>query len=377
MDFSIPLFLVVPSTATVATTGGTYDLTAGKIGIFNQAYTAVTAGTIAASQYIYIAQGRTERTQPSLRSDKIKSTNIVEWNKAQGSSVAAVQISEVGTFTGKCGESITLTLRLHSSYLQTIFFNGLTRSVTVQAPCCDCGADPCTEIDNEVLVDLLIAELAKDFNASGRESTNLNQFVVFEKIGTGASAKIRITGKALTSYGQSCDPAAFPYLLDRMWFQTFVTKGTDTTADFLVYDACDPAADINIIQRSTYPRFTSAEVAQLEKDLYSYKIARFKELYRRPGWNILFESFVEDGIVYNQYLIKFKQHDQDNSFTDVSEQYESVILMVPNTITDIETVLTAYLGAPADIDSLNASTTTTTSTTSTSSTSTTTEILIP
>ena len=377
MDFTLPLFLVVPSASTVATTGSTYDLTAGKLGIYKEDYTAVTAGTIAASKYIYIAQGRVERTQPSLRSDKIDKNLVVEWNKAQGSAVSAVQITEVSNFTGKCGESMTLSLRLHSSYIETIFFNGLTRSVTIQTPCCACGVDPCTEIDNEALIDLFIAELNKDFNASGREATNLTQFVTFEKLGTGVSAVLRITAKPLTKYGQVCDLSANPYFYDRMWFQTFVVNGTETTSDFFTYDKCEPTADVTIIQRATYPRFTSEEVAQLEKDNYSYKVARFKGLYNRPGWNPLFESFVEPGVVYNQYYLQMKQKEMNDSYTDVARQDFSVILMVPNTITDIETVLTAYLGAPDDVDSINASTTTTTSTTSTSTTSTTTEILIP
>lgn len=376
MEFSLPLFLVVPSANSIPTTGSTYDLTAGQTGIFKQDYTAATAANIATSQYIYITQGRADRTMPSLRSDKIDKNLVVEWSKAQGSAVAANQITEIGDFNVKCGESLTVSFRLHSSYIETIFYNGLTRSVTVQAPCCDCGADPCTEVEVETLVDLLIAELNKDFN-SGREATNLKTFLIFEKQGSGASTKLRVIGKPLTKYGQPCDLAANPYLYDRMWFQSFVVKGTETTSDFFVFDKCDPAGDVTILQRSTYPRFTSDEVAQLEKDNYSYKVARFKELYRRPGWNIGFESYVEAGVVYNQYLIQVKQKDQNNSYTDVSEQDFRVIMMVPNTITNIETVLTAYLGAPADIDSVNASTTTTTSTTSTSTTSTTTEIQIP
>ena len=376
MEFSLPLFLVVPSANSIPTTGSTYDLSAGQTGIFKQDYTAATAANIATSQYIYIAQGRVDRQMPSLRSDKIDKNLIVEWSKAQGSAVAAVQISEVGGFQVKCGESLTVSFRLHSSYIETIFFNGLTRSVTVQAPCCDCGDDPCTEVNVEGLVDSIIAELNKDFS-SGREATNLKTFLTFEKHGTGSNTKLRVIAKPLTKYGQACDLAANPYLFDRMWFQTFVVKGTETTSDFFVYDKCDPAGDVTILQRSTYPRFTSDEVAQLEKDHYSYKVARFKELYRRPGWNIGFDSFVEPGVVYNQYLIQFKEKDQNNSYTDVSAQDSRVILMVPSTISNIETVLTAYLGAPADIDSVNTSTTTTTSTTSTSTTSTTSEITIP
>jgi len=156
-DFSLTTLFVVPVGQTaLPSSGSTQNLSAGQVGIFRNDYTLATAANIAAAPYFYIAQGRTNTyLQGSKRSDKIKgcpsgsgcSSNVTEWYKVDGCPTPLTQITDVVNWNAQCGDIITVTLRAHSSYLDTLYFNGFTRSVTVNAPCCDCGGDPCASVD--------------------------------------------------------------------------------------------------------------------------------------------------------------------------------------------------------------------------------------
>lgn len=376
-DFSLTTLFVMPSSQNgTLPSVGTQALTAGQIGIYNQAYTALTAGPVTAD-YIYIAQGRANTyLQGSKRSDKIDAAKIVEWYKVTGCPTPVVQITEVGGWHVKCGEVVTLTLRAHSSYIDTLYFNGFTRSVTVQAPCCDCGADPCTEVDVPGLIDNLIEALTAQAPGINPDNISFNTFYNFSRSGNDLNAKLVISGKALTAYGQPCDVAAFPYEFDRMWFRTFVYTGPATTADFIVPDACNIVATPVITQRSNYAIGTSKEIAQLEKDYYSYQAGYLKHLYRMGGYNENFESYVSDGEVYTTYYIKYKPAKEQWTWGDYIQEDAAVIIAVPvGDETAIEAVLEAYLGAAEDMSGVCETTTTTTSTSTTTTTSTTT--LIP
>jgi len=350
-EYSLTNVFVVPVGNTLPVAGSTQNLTAGQFGVFkDDARTIATNGNIAVASYIQFFQGRDATIGAVLGSkpsDKIKASKVKKWFKIVGDGTSAVQISTVGAFTAGCGEDITLTIRAHSSYIDMLSFNGLQRSVTVKTPCCDCGADPCTEVDNEALVDLIIAKIAQYTVQLGTEALNIGTFFTFAKTGTGVNAVVTITGKALTSYGQPCDIAANPHEFDRMWFRVFVSKGPETSVDFEAPDACDSVATVTITQRSTYPALTSKEVKQIEYDYYSYQ-SPYKHLFRTAGYNQYFESFVTDGTVYDQYLIQFEQLNQNDAWTANQEQDEKVIIFFPTTAgATVETMLTTYLGAPS------------------------------
>lgn len=379
-EYSLTTLFVVPVGNVLPTTGSTQNLTAGQFGVFkDDARTIANNGNIATAKFIQFFQGHEATIGASIGSkpsDRIKASKVKRWYKVSGNATAANEIWTVSDFTGKCGEDYTLTLVAHSSYLDTISFNGLTRSVTIKAPCCDCGASPCDTVDAEALVDAIIAKLGQEAAVQvGSQVLNLNTFFYFTKVGSGSTTSLVIESKPLTKYAQPCDVAANPYEFDRIWFRTFFYKGPVTTVDFLVASACDFAATAEVTQRSSFPVLTSTEVAQLEKDYYSYQ-SPFKHLFRMNGYNEYFESFVTDGQVYDQYVIQFDEYNQEDSWTANQKEDEKVILMIPQGSTStIETMLTTYLGAPTD-ESGNAIVTTTTTSTSTT-TSTTTTTLIP
>jgi hypothetical protein len=389
-DFSLTTLFVVPvGQSALPSSGSTQDLTAGQVGIFKADYTLATAGNIAAAPYFYVAQGRTNTyLQGSKRSDKIKgcpstvgcSSNVTEWYKVDGCPTPVTQITDVINWNAQCGDVITVTLRAHSSYLDTLYFNGFTRSVTVNAPCCDCGGDPCTNVDVPALIDDVIYHFNLQAPGNNPDNITFSDFYQFQRIGNDQNAFLRITGKPLTKYGQPCDVAAFPYEYDRMWFRTFVFSGPATTADFIVADPCNTVADPVIVQRSNYASGTSAEIAQLEKNFYSYQAGYLKHLYRMNGYNENFESWVSDGTTYSTYYIKFNEYNKSEySWGDYIKEDSTVIIAVEKDSameTALEAVLVAGLGA---VTAQNGPCLTTTSTTTGTPTSTTTSTttLIP
>jgi hypothetical protein len=384
-DFSLTTLFVVPVGQTaLPSSGSTQNLTAGQVGFFRNDYSIATSANIAAAPYFYVAQGRTNTyLQGSKRSDKIKgcpsgsgcSSNVTEWYKVSGCPTAANQITDVTDFTVQCGESITLTLRASSSYINTLYFNGFTRSVTIQAPCCGCDENPCADVSDDTIINLLIAKLTAQAPGINPDNISFNTFWTFENI---SGTTLRITGKPLTVYGQPCDVAAFPFEYDRMSFRTFVYSGPATTADFIVADNCNLVANPIITQRASYASGQSAEIIQLEKNFYSYQAGYLKHLYRMAGYNENFESYVSGGTTYDTYYIKFNEYDKSAyQWGDYIMEDSTVIIAAPNATTSgiaaaIETVLEAALGTVVDNNTCITTTTTTssapTTTTTTSST---------
>ena len=403
-DFSLTTLFVVPvGQDAVPSSGSTQDLTQGIVGIFKSDYTAATAANIAdvTNPYFYVAQGRQNTyLQGSKRSDKIagnpgfsrvlpgtagtltyapKKSNVTEWYKVSGCPTPINQITIVDAFNVQCGETLTLTLRAHSSYIDTLYFNGFTRSVTVQAPCCDCGGDPCTTVNAEALVNALIAKLTAKAPGINPDNISFNSFFTFSQPTSGI---LQITGKPLTAYGQPCDVAAFPFEYDRMYFRTFVYSGPATTADFIVADNCNIVANAEVVQRASYPTGTSAEIAQLEKNFYSYQAGYLKHLYRMNGYNENFETYVSTGSTYNTFYIKFNEYDNSAyRWGDYIMEDSTVILAVPqggNDLTDeFEAILVAALGAVVDQGAPCLTTTTSTSGTPPASTTTSSSTLTP
>jgi hypothetical protein len=397
-DFSLTTLFVVPVGQTaVPSSGSTQDLTAGTVGIFRSDYSVATASggnAIADKPYFYVAQGRTNTyLQGSKRSDKIgvqttvltgnaqtistKNSNVTEWYKVTGCPTAANQITDVTNFTVQCGEVITLTLRAHSSYIDTLYFNGFTRSVTIQAPCCNCDDNPCDDVSDNTIINDLIYQLNLKAPGNNPDNISFSTFYTFENID---GTTLRITGKPLTKYGQPCDIAAFPFEYDRMSFRTFVYSGPATTADFIVADACNLVADPIIRQRASYATGTSAEIAQLEKNFYSYQAGYLKHLYRMNGYNENFESWVSDGAIYNTFYIRFNEYNRSEyQWGDYIMEDSTVILAVPqggsNLTSAFETILEAALGTVVDNNACITTTTTTSS--APASTTTTTSTLIP
>lgn len=352
MDFSLTTVVVVPEGVDLKTTGSTQDLLAGEVGFFTNAYAAT--ATPETAPYFYIAQGRANTyLQGTKRSDKIAGANnagtvknVTDWRKVVGCATPKNQITEISNFSVQCGEDLTITLRGFSSYLNTLYFNGWTKSVTVSAPCCDCGADPCADVDVPALVAQIIDKFNTHTPGTNPDNIKISDFYTFSTSGTGPATKLVITGKPLTKYGVPCDVAAFPFEYDKLRFTAFAYKGPETTADFIVYDNCDIAAEVNITQESSYATGSSAEILQLEKNYHSYQAGYLKSLYRMAGYNQNFESWVKPGVTYTTYYIRFNEYDKSAyMWGDYIPEDSTVILAVPEAeAAPFEAALVAALG---------------------------------
>jgi hypothetical protein len=397
-DFSLTTLFVVPTSQTALPSPGssTQDLAAGTVGIFTNAYVATP--TPSTSPYFYIAQGRTNTyLLGSKRSDKIKAcasgypcnSNVTEWYKVCGCETPRNQIIQMSDWNVKCGDIVTITLRAHSSYIDTLFFNGLTRSVTVNAPCCECDGDPCADVTCATLLDLIMSKLTGyavsggviDWDTPNSEApldsnpsnVTLNTFFTFSKVTVGEdTCVLQIEGKPLTAYGQPCDVSAFPFEYDRLWFRAWAYSGPATTVDFIVSDACNIVATSVTAQTSTYATGTAEEIKQLEKRYYSYQAGYLKSLYRMMGYNPNFESWVTDGTVYDTFYIKFNEFDRSGYNWGDYIPTDSMVIIAVKALsaaeTAIETALENALGSVA----CNNECVTTTSTTTVAPTTTTT-----
>jgi len=137
-----------------------------------------------------------------------------------------------------------------------------------------------------------------------------------------------------------------------------------TTADFIVADDCNVVATPTIIQNSTYAKGTSGEIAQLEKNFYSYQAGYLKSLFRMNGYNANFESWVTAGTVYDTYYIKFNEFSKSAyQWGDYVPEDSTVIIATTSGgafATAVETALVAGLGAVVDESGTCLTTTTTT-----------------
>ncbi len=362
-DFSLTTVVVVPVGAAPIVAGSTQDLLAGQVGAFTDKYVAT--ATPQTGPYFYIAQGRSNTyLQGTKRSDKISgrlsvggTPNVTDWRKVVGCPTPLNQITVIDNWSVQCGEDVTVTLRGFSSYLETLYFNGWTKSVTVTAPCCDCGADPCADVDVPALLQQIVDKFNQEAPGINPDNITFSDFYTFTIVGD----SLVIEGKPLTKYGVPCDVAAFPFEYDKLRFNVFVYKGPETTADFIVYDTCDLVADVNVTQESTYATGTAEEIAQLEKNYYSYQAGYLKSLYRMAGYNQNFESWVAPGTTYDTYYIRFNEYDRAAyNWGDFVHEDASIILAVPQAVSAaFEAVLVAVLG-PVTADNACATTTTTT-----------------
>ena len=398
-DFSLTTLFVVPTSQTALPTPGspTQELAAGTVGIFTNAYVATP--TPSTSPYFYVAQGRTNTyLLGSKRSDKIKAcsagapcnSNVTEWYKVCGCETPVNEIVQISDWNVKCGDILTLTLRAHSSYIDTLYFNGLTRSVTVNAPCCDCDGDPCADVDCDVLIDLIMSKLTGYAVSDGviywdtpnseapldsnPSNVTLNTFFTFSKVTVREDdCVLQIEGKPLTKYGVPCDVSAFPFEYDRMWFRSFVYSGPATTVDFIVSDACNIVATSAIVQTSTFATGTSDEIKQLEKRYYSYQAGYLKSLYRWMGYNQNLESWVTDGATYDTYYIKFTDMESQTWGDYIREDNLVIIAALSGgaIASEIEGVLAASLGTIVDASGACVTTTSTTTIAPTTTTTTT------
>lgn len=343
-DFFLPTLFVVDGTNALPTTNSTPELTAKQLGFFDQNYAPVTAGNVAAAKYIYGAQGRIE-VIPGLgtkRTDKMYKDKVIQYWTVPAITTATNQITQVSDISAQCEDNLVLTIRLFSNWIEDGYFNGKTQSFTVGAGCCDCGADPCADVDAEDIVDKYVLAVNADAFVS--------KYITASKTGTGADAVLVLTGKVLDKYGNVCSPTAFTYEYDKLRFDVFAYKNPPTTQDYIVDNACDVFATVTKTQSSSYPRGSGDEVFELEKKYFGYHTYH-KSLFRNIEYDGAFQRYSDPTLFYDLLYIRF--YDPTNLAWGLEEKYDEIMAVaVPNggaAVSTITALLTAFVGYAPDV----------------------------
>lgn len=356
MDFSIPNIFVLASANTFPTAGTTTDaLTGSQFGIYNQNNVAINAGNAAAQLSIKLVQNRLENI-PGIGTKKsdliVKGKTIREYKKFTPVTSTVPQISFIGntgaaldlnTMTIRCDETYSVTLRLFSEYIDVGFYNGLTQSVTVKAPCCDACGDNCDVIDPvstlQQLVDKINAHEKLSLYVTAALITNVTD-------ADNPLYGISLTGKPLKVYGPvPGDIYAFPYLYDALTFDVFAYKGADTSQDYLVYDRCENFV-ITRTQDATYLHGSSEEIFMLEKRYWGYNTT-MKEGFSNPIFNQHFQRYSVPGTFYTHYVIQFDNSHNSNWHDEVEYDNKVHVAIVSTdtaTISSFEGIMNAFTG---------------------------------
>lgn len=341
MNFSLPRVFVSPVGNTLPTTGTTATLSASQLGVFLPSFAPATAVTAADAPFIFLAQGRPDDSLnlKSLKSDKIKASNVIEKYLITGSATVEQQEATLGGFSAACGETISVTVRAFSADLNTISSHGLTRTFTVNTPCCDCGEDPCTEIDPADL-EALVSLLADKINAD----PILGKYVSAEATEDGADSLITLTGIA-QPINASCDPTVNHFYYNGVTFRAWAYKGAPTTQDAIDFDSCDAIGEFTITQELVYPKGTAAQVRLDEYRYFSYSVPAFKRIYSDTNYNGLYNSNAVDGTIYDQFVIVANNPESPNTWSHAVNKDFTVILYVPQAQTAaVQAILEAALG---------------------------------
>lgn len=356
MEYSKTTLYVIPPSNTLPSSGSTNDLAAGQFGIFGSSYQTVNAGTIAGNAWALLAQGRNVELPGTgtKKSGKIYPANVTSWYKVEAHESAALQITKISDFSAQCGEDVTVSVRVRSKQLDIGYYNGLTRSWTISTPCCDCGDNPCTDVDDEALIDEFVTKINAD------ELTN--PFITASKVEPTTDVfELWITGVAQPAENTFSNPSANQFWFDRVNFWAFAYKGPEVSQDPMYWTECEAFATVTDLQESTYLRGTPEEIKLMEIQYHSYNTHPIdRALSQMDIYNTSFASQVDTTTFYDTYYIEFIDK-EDYAYNPAVSQSSRVILAVPTGEgATIEAILNAYLGTAVDSTGSTATTTTTT-----------------
>lgn len=419
MDRPLTTLFVVPNNNTLpTTTDGTVltadlDETVGQFGVFNKSGIPVTNSTIGTNPFMF-AQGRLEDVSRdgmklgTKKSPLIYPSKVKNFYKIISEDTVRTQITKLSAFGDlKCEENYSLTLRVRENMADNAFAPsiGLTKTLTIKTPCCDCGGDPCATLDAaavEAVIDELITkgngqeDLARYLTFSKEMAIKVadaSTFQVDEAVtsstGTGTGTVISadtttdvvvvktsslsttftgnltpaagaasaistvsdiqlvITAKTPTNYGaNTTDFFGSPYEYNFVYFVPFFYKAAETSQDFIIPDACENLVTVTTTQEPTFPRGAAAEIKLMEKRFHSYQ-SDFKTLYCDGDYNGAFSSYV-DSSWYDTYVIE-AEYVQNNPFSDdVPMNFWTWVAVPTGTNSTLVTMLTTALGAPVN-----------------------------
>jgi len=343
MDFSLTSVFVNPVGQALATTGSTQNLTAGQMAFYKKG--GVIATTSDTTANVQLVQGRNagEYTDISKKSDFFGNANVVEYKKIAAVNTNQQQIITISNFIINCDDQVAVTLKAFSRYLGVGYPNGKTRTFISNAPCCDCDDLPCATVDATAyqnIVDDLVAKI----NAS-----DYFEFLVASRGSSAGTSTLILTGKApVVRTNIGANPYNYDFQFDMVRFAAFVTKQAPTNAELIDMARCTPTATVTRTQEATYLHGSSKEVADIERDHYSYQTAGFKDIFTNGTWNVAYTSNVTAGTFYDEYRVRFRTLAPHSAFVEGVAIDETVRVFFPTGSaqgTAFETLMAAIVGA--------------------------------
>lgn len=157
---------------------------------------------------------------------------------------------------------------------------------------------------------------------------------------------IKIEGKTLDVFGNSCDITAWPHEFDRLRFDAFAYKAPFTSQDYPgVFNRCD-FWPITKTQNANYATGSGKELKAMELRYYSYQTTH-KHIFRNNDYNGAFFQYTDESKFYDLFYVQFKSPDM-NTWDSATRQDETVIIAVPEgSGAQLEAFLTGYFGAPS------------------------------
>lgn len=349
MDFSLTSVFVIPKDLPLATVNGTQNLAEGEVGVFLNDAARTIALAADVNKSFFVAQGRTadEETDKTKKSDFIEAKRLKEYYKVPAKTTSAQQVSNIRDWKVKCGDNLSLTLRAQSRLINTTYYNGLTETFNVLAPCCDCGADPCADVTVEDIT-ALVTEFAAKINAS-----RFNEYVVATVTGVNSDV-LTLTGKPIVNATtKSNNPYATNYEVDVVTFGAWAYYGAPTTMDSILDGRCRILATTTVATEPTTVRGTSGEVKTIERQHYAYQTPGFKSIFPDADLNPYFTTHVTDGQYYDEYVVEF--YSPRNPFTfdmAITTDARIRIFAVAGSAesTAIDTLLKGLLGVTGNFD---------------------------
>jgi hypothetical protein len=162
----------------------------------------------------------------------------------------------------------------------------------------------------------------------------------------GCVCGVKLTGKVLDEFGNTCVPQATPHYFDMVKFSVFAEKAPITSNDKEVYSACT-AWDVTTTQSATYKLGSGEEYRDMELEMFSnYNIDKVHFL--SPIFNGLHTLFVDTTKDYDMYYLS-GYVDKNSAFSSIDKQEFEVYVLwehadpTPANQTAFETTINTFL----------------------------------
>ena len=170
--------------------------------------------------------------------------------------------------------------------------------------------------------------------------------------GSVTSCGIKVTGKAVDAFGNSCVPDAVPYVFNLVKFQAKVHKGPFTSMDFDIEDFTNPWS-VTTVQNIQYPIGDVSALAEMERNHFTNNLpatmdARYwwNPIYNNEALNYFFVDTTRTTSGYTMFEICYTDPSSTGFEKKDGNEHAVVLLVdagVSSLVADVQTFLNNFL----------------------------------